>query len=230
MPNNLRRPQFDDSPVMIPGGFTAPPRFTFGRGLRNMPTMNSVRMNGMPTPEDEEFDREIQKERAERERLEAIPHRVVMEKVEANGVITYNICVYREKTLMERHGERNKNRALQVYNSMVRDYQNLATNNEWRKNEKYLKPKDLRGQELSRTLRNNVRRNRVDRRARRPEEDVITEDGLVINLNPEELDKKTVSTETKVDYATALYELINDLPFPPLEFPELDAGLEVDTF
>lgn len=136
----------------------------------------SMQMNSL----DEAYSNQLAREREEEKKIAALPIKVIMTKEVIDGVTRYRVSVYRGIDVIDDMVETRQERAIQLYEAMLREYESAARNNRAR----YAtgKTKDLRGEIVARNLQLRSRIGRIDRRGRRPEDDIITEDGLTIDI------------------------------------------------
>lgn len=119
--------------------------------------------------------------RAERERIAALPVTITMTLENTHDQRPfYRVLVKRGEQVIDEYSERREEQALALYNRVVQDYEADVTLRAFSRMENGDRALDLRGEVL---VRRQARgRIRIDRRARRPEEDVVREDDLVLNI------------------------------------------------
>lgn len=142
-------------------------------------------------------------ERAEQRLKDAkTPTRVTLVPETANGVTTYFVRLVRGDTVLDEYRERSKERALSLVTDMRINAERSETDRKFR-DATYEKKEqvDARGSRVAQTIQ--IRRPRIDRRAKRPADDVVTEDGLLLTINEEH--------EDEIEVDDIVNELIEEL-------------------
>lgn len=136
-----------------------------------------------------------EKEREEAARIALIPMKITITEENRDGGIVYNVEAKRGESIYNGWRTTNKLDAIRMFASFKKDHAVGITRDAFEERAQGIHRVDLRGNRISARIRSD-RPRRIDRRARRPVDDVVGEEGLTININAEELDKQPVTAST----------------------------------
>lgn len=107
----------------------------------------------------------------------------------SNGQRVYYLQFYRNGELID---ERSSAREAQLVNTFLtyrRDFEEDMTYQNYRDTNGVEENGDLRGESIQHNIRPRTRAARIDRRALRPKDDVVTEDNLALDIDPNQIDE-----------------------------------------
>lgn len=153
---------------------------------------------------------EVEKQRKLRQKEALMPVTLSIHEIKDNGRTVFSVRAARNGKVFDERHENNRERAMRSLRAMKSDYESNLAVAHYRNTESTTVKLDIRGERVGDVMRS--RRNRVDRRGRRPVDDVVTEEGLVLSI-PHEQESRALVDIPYVEEDMPINEVDEEISF-----------------
>lgn len=162
-----------------------------------------------------ELERQEEEAREVRRRRAAMPITVSMQNAEINGMTMYFVRGVQGGVVIDEFRERDKARALRSFATLKREYAERAARAAMDDHsDSEVTRVVMIGERVAHALRNRRDVRRPNRREHRPEDDVITEEGLTLSIEPDAPKKATTARSSMANvFELELARAAADIPF-----------------